>query len=1098
MNVSPNIRPYCSGSLPSGVLFIGNIGNNSGCSRDVSFVDSLQQWINTTRVVDYNNPPTSSGIPPYQRPEQVTAPNCSPYYPPYICGNGINGNPYCNKPDSSSFLSCPSSSASSSIVYSGNYFNCFTTGSASIACGQPVVEIGFKNVYANKAWQGKYAYTSHMNGAFDHFDWCSDNICSYQNIYNTPDTTKYLALSATSEWTQTVNYACNSSNVVCTTDGTTCLCCPNPPFPDNCFDDVCTTIISAGSREWTANANSAVHIDVYGNSYVDICASSSVAPADIPDLSTCPSPGTVPNYGQATDEEVNSAYAFSLLGEANGSNVDLYTTFIGYVSAISFGGNAPVVVTGDGNTWHIEWTGSYTPLDYCGNASPVVSYTSDVLDIDMAAGTLALVEYFAFPNYQFEDTCADQGAQFTVIQTINETWEFSATAYTRTLTAYGPNSLSFFTTTTENVNGSLSTPYTTADVQVDLKNLLATWDMGNFNIYPWRQDSNVTVGPLVNHDETWGSYPQIGSCTSSIQFTGKIAGAPTPIMVDRYWQPDHPNDDICTDSTPCTTHYIKSWGAWSTDIGVPRATQWVEGIDAAQLPQGAFCGANFIYIYPGTCGGAPSLPLDNILWAGKYAETVFVKNSYNFARPCAADRFQVSQSSGRCISSISSTTLTLEPTGIPSGVVSGDYVWVCGTGTLDGCWTAGASSDYSVTLNNPRIISASTLPTVTVANCGTGMLFLLRWQNLQPAVCGRLSISTANNMAPVTCSIEVPTYLTNIDSIYVMGATGLTSINGYWPIRVIDNQTIALLGTNGISQSVYLGGGTISSPFAADWKWDDSSPKGDYTVQTWTENFRDIGEWQRFSASIEYNLGINQCSPLAPNNITSCANPGIPPDPRINQVYCGLAQEVTNNNICFQSCLPTSPCSATVVYFSPNIESFDPSTSRNHGFTFVNVDGGYTSMWQGLVVQYMNDPLWQPPQCPCVYDTDTSAYDCNGCVMQGDDGNCNSDSTSPCIYVYAHQPIFEARCAPPAGAPILPQDVVLGCAITNTLSRGHCNGNICNPPTFGNFNYTDFNPVLALNPPWIFYLAASACVCTAGRFSTDYQADNIQCVEIPI
>src|SRR5688572_28739437 len=94
---SPDRRKYCgqsSGSNPTIALF--------GCYRQYqTSSEAVPVLRNVTAVTNYANPATPADIAPYGRPAGSSSPNCGQYYN-YTCGNGTNGNLFCNPPSNTS------------------------------------------------------------------------------------------------------------------------------------------------------------------------------------------------------------------------------------------------------------------------------------------------------------------------------------------------------------------------------------------------------------------------------------------------------------------------------------------------------------------------------------------------------------------------------------------------------------------------------------------------------------------------------------------------------------------------------------------------------------------------------------------------------------------------------------------------------------------------------------------------------------------------------------------------------------------------------------------------------------------------------------
>lgn len=159
-------------------------------------------WQNVTLVEDYNrdasnNPITASGIPPYVRLIGNVTP-CN--HSPGPCGDYVANNtiPLCNAPTGSDYITCLSP-----IDY-----NCYklTTSSLNLNVDpsgiHPCRKLGFKNVYAQKHWQGRYGYQSENPGPPALSASYAIPSGSFLGIggfaYNGPDQVKYLGMSISS------------------------------------------------------------------------------------------------------------------------------------------------------------------------------------------------------------------------------------------------------------------------------------------------------------------------------------------------------------------------------------------------------------------------------------------------------------------------------------------------------------------------------------------------------------------------------------------------------------------------------------------------------------------------------------------------------------------------------------------------------------------------------------------------------------------------------------------------------------------------------------------------------------------------------------
>ena len=1103
MSVSPQLRPACGGTVALPTL--------GGCWQQQDAADSTTKIkYNRTQILNYTNS-GQTYIDPFAV-ANLTTEACSPYsttsYPIFVCGTGptgagANGNLWCY-PIPASYMHGSGSNTVSFSVGGYNNFYSQSNDTASNPCGDNRA-LGFKNVYAKKTWSGKKAYTSPDYGKPDDWDWCC---AGCQRLENRPsaDTTKYLTLSANASY-QIDNDVLGDPVVT----PITYYDCSDPPVEvdGNCTDypdEHITTLIGTATATTT--------ISKYGQIVTANCTSASSGNfsegcAGDPDCI-------------AYEQNYFANTALGLLGKANGTWVDLLTAYCSVVAASNAGTPTTITHLGAGS-WYVTYNqmGMNGTQVHCG--PPITPTSMLATELTISPTSLVIKEY---GQRIISPRCDGGDVIYSWEKWHESTWSFGDTTFSFDDVAQENTvSLNWQRLITQHVDGTLSNPYTAQEVYDDLvNNLLSEWDMGKD--MPWRTDTRKTVGPMVSRQETT-NYPYIGNCQlTTSQWTGDILGAPAPEGIDRVWDVNHANYCTCPDEylPENISFYLQDYGAWSTDgvkgCGVPRATQWTNFWESNNFPDGAFIGSNIIWTFPASAyGPAPAIVADDTLYACKYAESIFSKQSFNYARPCGADRLQISQSTNRCIASIAGDVLTLEPTSPTNLIASGSKVWVAGTAGLDGMWNVGSSVAHSITLHEPRIASASQFPTNPVDNGGTGVVYQLRWGNLTDTICGRIGIvavTSASNSGAVTASLDTPSYLVNGDSVTVIGNP---SLNGTHTITVIDNATIILNGTSGGATA----GGQIYSPFGADWKWNDTSTKGDFVAKSWQSEFRSLGEYNRIVSqnaanSVPYSGNCN--APTSPCGYYAT----VPPVVRPEQLACGLDQNWVEMK-CDTQCLPVGICGAAAAYFSPsnNTESF-VGPSKNLGWSSpVAMDSVYGGFyWQGIIQQSMDDPYFVTPPCRCEYfkdcNTEVVSHECISSWIE-DNGSCQTDVEPvqdcdvPELSVtgqryYASRNQFEARCSIPTGAPPL-VGINLGCLTTAQANAGQCNGNVCPAPYAPNTfpqeeGSQTCNPYLVriASDPWVLMTTKEGCVCNDGRFSSNYSANGIgigpTCTEFPI
>src|ERR1035437_4615993 len=1068
--ISPNLRPICGQNTAEVIPTFG------GCFQNADAIDSTTKIkYNVTQMFHYtSSQPTY--IDPYPL-ANLTTEACSPYsttsWPIFECRNYTNGNLYCY-PISTSYIHGSGSHTSSFQV--GNYHNYYSQSqdTASNPCGNNRAGF-FKNLYGKKTWSGKKSYTSPDYGKPDDWDWC---VGGCQKLENRPtnDTTKYLTLVAHASYQvdETV-----MGNPVFTP--LTYYNCDDPPIEigGNCTtypDEHVTTLIGTATATSTVNK--------YGQIVVASCASASSG-----DFSE----GCAGNADCiAWEQSFFAGAAAGLVGYANGTWLDIMAAWKSVVAAPSAG--VPDVITHLGSgSWHVEYNavGTVGTLTHCGPA--ITPTTVLARELTISPNSIVMKEYgprIITPSCDDGDIIYswEKWHEFNMI--ISDTFfSYDDVAQEDTV------SLNWARLITQHADGTLSNPYTAQEVYLDLiNNLLPQWDMDKD--MPWKSDNRKTVGPIVSRKETT-NYPYIGNCNvTTSQWTGEILGKPGPEGINKIWDVSHENYCTCPDvlDPSCIAFYVKDYGAWSTDCGVPRATQWTTYQDSNNFPDGAFVASNFTWTFPNTChSGDAGIISDDTLYACKYAENIYSKPSFNYARPCGADFLQLSQSTNRCIASVSGDVIALEPTAPNNLIASGSKVWIS-YGGLDGLWTLAASSAHSVTLHEPRIASASQFPTTPIDNGGTGVIAELRWPNLTDKICGRVgitSIISSSAGSAITASLDSSTYLITGDSVVVLGVT-TPALNGTHTIKVIDNDTIILNGT--VGGSYYSGQGQIHSPFGIDAKWNDSSPKGDFVYYKWNLG-NNIRLWAEYSRIIAQNAA--NALPYSAN-CTSGATPCgyysiVPPVPPV----------ITSSAV--TTCISIGPCSSAAVYFSPasNTESFANGINLGWSPTVLvdSVWGGIS--WSAIVKQSMDDPYYQSPPCRCEADLNCSTMVTgHNCIStwEEDGGFCApdvepvTDCETPELNVvghryYAARDVFEARStfplindiqAPPlvGSATLLPTSMPQPTA-PNTFPQ-EAGSSTCDPLL-----------VNVIEAPWLLMMAKENCVCNGGRFAQTYAANGI-------
>ena len=535
-------------------------------------------------VTASNSNPTiwqnSTQVKNYSPPYNTAIP---PYQRAAINNSGpdscIPDNPSCCCDYSSNFCSCCGIPSPSEMVCGANqenvngYCNSFVTSSitASVSMCLP----GFyKNAFAKKAWFGLYSYTSPMNNFMDNFSWCG----------------------ATCNW---LSAQTGSTIFGSTPDQTKYL-----------------TLSASGTRTFqnfdTSTMQSAAgfvgSLDRYsGNLYVNTAYSSS--------------------DGSST-ESGSADYIWGQLGLTLKNHSSLLTDYTYQITSdlvVSQDSGAPgptITSSGPGQFTVTIYVNISDPI--CGTGGVVVLSVSN---INYPGGT------YNYTQYTYKD-CFGVCSQL-IAATI--TYVYSGTLFSyENVGMYWTDSCTStaFQSTTEQVNGVLSTPYTAQMAELDMCAALNTIPLNDDLHYPWLPPgySNTLQGPMAYYDE---NPQQLAPTNTSITgSTGAIFGK---LIVDKVvnfvWNPIAQNWTTCQyqcpDSGPeITEWYNESWGNTSTsDIGIPCATNWLSTYDALFTYDGAYKAMNFVESLP-DCNGDTFIIYNDIIW-GKKEEKVQLQTGLN-------------------------------------------------------------------------------------------------------------------------------------------------------------------------------------------------------------------------------------------------------------------------------------------------------------------------------------------------------------------------------------------------------------------------------------------------------------------------------------
>jgi hypothetical protein len=217
--------------------------------------------------------------------------------------------------------------------------------------------------------------------------------------------------------------------------------------------------------------------------------------------------------------------------------------------------------------------------------------------------------------------------------------------------------------------GTLSVPYTSADVQADIAALLDLWNLADDVQFPWENDSSApwSYGPLVCRNERGpaapGSWPApIPDPANPGQYIqqqdntpppfpsfadGAVIGAPRAIGTDPFF--DFYHLGWYQEVGGCLrVSTIGHWVPHAQDLEHPEplvhATKWLDRMEADSIEQtlaepAAMVNLNRIDHINSECVNAPDYLNGLVAWACKHAEIIQPdRKSWNFFRPCGADR----------------------------------------------------------------------------------------------------------------------------------------------------------------------------------------------------------------------------------------------------------------------------------------------------------------------------------------------------------------------------------------------------------------------------------------------------------------------------
>jgi hypothetical protein len=518
---------------------------------------------------------------------------------------------------------------------------------------------------------------------------------------------------------------------------------------------------------------------------------------------------------------------------------------------------------------------------------------------------------------------------------------------------------------------SLSDPHTFADVHNDAAAIATAWNLGDDVVYPWRQDGETWLVPLVTRDAVSAgpTYPlSLGECTtpwtpsdvtttspdgtvqtrvitgarsgsitynpSWSQYTGKLIGVPQSVDNDYCYNFSQSVQEICdlrSESGGCGVCQT-GWGQWAAAPLPKTATQWTS------LTDGNYC--------PVTGGSLVQLVAGEGLMLYKWAEILEAWPSVNLARPFGRDRFVVDYSAA------------------PPDAVKNPTCVGGGNGIDARNYTPGASE---------------------ICLDPTNYFYGYRKFPTCRAIGSVIGISSAVQTSPgvITLTTTEPHWLCGngdghgytdkIDFYKIAGLGDGETVVTATP----DSNTLTVAGTLDVTQP-YTGGGFIASAgiMQDTAQWDYTCSRHQFVAQTWQTTYRQNGgtaysEVQGTLAPVSGKPSVLLCSPNAESFPA-----GVP-------IY-----RLPFGNIAYESC-------------------FDPS------------------QWHGAFLPAVADPFWLAPQQCSASESGTGSKLLRMQPSPCTDGPSETDTLVPITY-YRFHPLVEPVIGLPAGAPGLAVGVTFG------------------------------------------------------------------------
>lgn len=762
-------------------------------------------------------------------------------------------------------------------------------------------------------------------------------------------------------------------------------------------------------------------------------------------------PGTSDSGGYTSSETVNR-YSGHRTGSSGTTGSALPSFIIGLIdptAASGFSQNMPFALFNDqvgprtGIPGVVITTGTILTYDEDLGGGVTTSAT-----LNLATGTYHLETTNITGDYQTVD-CVVSNTSYHYIRVIHNVIPGEGGTYTRDQIW--------------EVTATLSNAYTGTQVQADLKDLLAQWNLCDDAQYPFRTDMGVTSGPLVSYNERapqapglWPAddYEDTSSPPRDDVADGAMAGGPLPTGSQPYFDYSHITYRFADGGTSGLIAIPDEWGMSSNGTINPanigafyHATQWLDNRVEKHIPPGPFRSLNSIWLVDQFTDDAEPLMFNpSVFWGCDWVEVIIPRLSHNFFRPCGKD------------------VLEHDPATV-----------VCGS-----------NDDGDV-----------------------------RWdvETESWPICGRIGVLSAtqdgSNVNIVLASAA--DYLVTGNHIDFSGVAGLGS---NLSVTVTDPTHIVVTGTLDVDHP-YTTGGWIKSHGAPSYEWHDDQRKIDYLFKSWVYDFRDF--WESYYVKLASYHPTEGCTgPTNPDPVRYIEES---PSDESGKDIIGTGSYWLKSLTETALCAARNPCYPAICIVSDNAQNGCKNSTRVTP-PALTLDGKYGTFWIGRVEQWMVDPLWKAP------GADYISLGCDeGCDLFEEDsvqdpladyrhmGKEDYTSIGGEVCIYPHHPNVEARKDLPTGAPALPADAkTMGCAdwIENqnddppTTEPNRTT--ICAPaythyliflptisPGVGGYYQLWSYPDLGLYPmPWITQLAQENTVRAGGRFSAEYQANGVR------